>query len=397
MPEAQDILRYTTPKHLKRTGIVTAAVAAVVVAYGLIGRGLAARETEDWTRAEAAPAVQVINPAGRGDQRSLVLPGSVQAYNNAPIYAQVTGYVLKWYADIGKPVKAGELLAEIDPRTYQAALGQAKGALARDSANLAEAKLDLGRYQALAAQNAISSQQLSAQRATVAADSGVVALDKANMDAARINLGYTRIVAPFDGIVTSRSIDIGNYVAAGNGSATPLFTVSDESKLRIYIRVPQTYSAEVKPGVSAAFTVPEYPGRVFAATVQATSEAVDTTTGSVLVQLLADNAGEALKPGDYARVRFDLRSKSGTVQVPASALMFRDSGMAVATVEADGRVAIKRVAIAHDFGSAVEIAYGLGPQDRVIDNPPDSLRPGDHVQVANARPPSERHGTPKAR
>jgi RND family efflux transporter MFP subunit len=303
--------------------------------------------------------------------------------------------VLKWYADIGKPVKAGELLAEIDPRTYQAALDQAKGAFARDSANLTEAKLDLGRYQALAAQNAISSQQLSAQRATVAADSGVVAVDKANMDAARINLGYTRIVAPFDGIVTSRSIDIGNYVAVGNGSGTPLFTVSDQSKLRIYVRVPQASSAEVKPGMTATFAVPEYPGWVFTATVQASSDAVDTTTGSVLVELQADNTNGALKPGDYAQVRFDLHNKSGTVQVPASALMFRTNGMAVATVGSDGRVAIKPVAIAHDFGSAVEIAYGLKPEDRVINNPPDSLRSGDPVQVADAKPPSGWQRAPK--
>ncbi len=392
MPDTPDILRYKPPKRLKAAGIVAAGVAVAVVAFGLVGRGLAARQSEDWTQAEAVPVVQIINLAGRGQAPSLVLPGAVQAFNSAPIYAQVTGYVLKWYVDIGTPVKAGQLLAEIDPRPYQAALNQASGALARDSANLAEAKLDLGRYQALAAQNAISSQQLSAQKTTAVADSGVVAVDKANIDSARINLGYTRIVAPFDGTITSRSIDIGNYVAVGNGSGTPLFTVSDRSKLRIYVRVPQTYSAQVVPGMTAAFTVPEYPGRVFTATVQASSNAVDTTTGSVLVQLQADNTSGALKPGDYAQVHFDLHGNPSALQVPSSALMFRDSGMAVATVGAAGRVAIKRVAIAHDFGSMVEIAYGLGPQDRVINNPPDSLRSGDHVQVANAEPAQ---GTPK--
>jgi RND family efflux transporter MFP subunit len=386
MSDAPDILRFTPPKRLKTAGILAAGVAVAVVAFGLVGRSLAARQTEDWTRAEAVPVVQTINLAARAQAPSLVLPGAVQAFNSAPIYAQVTGYVLKWYVDIGAPVKAGQLLAEIDPRSYQASLDQASGAFARDSANLAEARLDLGRYQALAAQNAISSQQLSVQKTTVAADSGGVAADKANMDTARINLGYTRIVAPFDGTITSRSIDIGNYVAAGNGSGTPLFTVSDKSKLRIYVHVPQSYSAEVMPGMTAAFTVPEYPGRVFTATVQASSNSVDTATGSVLVQLQADNGSGALKPGDYAQVHFDLLGNPSALQVPSSALMFRDSGMAVATVEAGDRVAIKRVAIAHDFGSTVEIAYGLGRQDRVINNPPDSLRSGDHVQVTNAGP-----------
>ncbi len=390
MPDQRDILRYTPPPHLKLIGIIAACAAVVVVAFGLISRVFAAREAADGTSAASIPVVKIINPSGENGRGSLVLPGAVQAFNNAPIYAQVSGYVQKWFVDIGTRVKTGELLAQIDPRSYQAALDQAKGQLARDVATLANAKVDLSRYQSLAAQNAVSNQQLATQQAAVAADAGVVEADKASVESAKINLGYTRIVAPFAGIVTSRSIDIGNFVAVGNASATPLFTVTDESRLRIYVHVPQSYSAEVKPGMTAAFTVPEYPGRSFTATAQAISGAVDTVTGTVLVELRADNFDHTLKPGDYAQVHFDLHSATVAVQIPSSALMFRDSGMSVAVVGPNGRVTIKHITIAEDFGSSVEVASGMRAGDKVIDNPPDLLNSGDIVRVANPVPAAHR-------
>ncbi|MGA7712525.1 MAG: efflux RND transporter periplasmic adaptor subunit [Rhizomicrobium sp.] len=382
MPDQRDVLRYTPPPRLKLFGIVAVCAAVVVVAFGLIARVFAAREAADGSSAAAVPVVKIINPSGENGRGALVLPGAIQAFNNAPIYAQVTGYVQRWSVDIGTRVKAGELLAQIDPRSYQAALDQAKGQLARDTATLANAKVDLARYQTLAAQNAVSNQQLAAQQTAVAADAGVVEADQANVQTAKINLGYTRITAPLAGLVTSRSIDVGNFVAVGNASATPLFTVTDESRLRIYVRVPQSYSAEVKPGMTAAFTVPEYPGRNFTAIAQATAGAVDTVTGTVLLELRADNFAHTLKPGDYAQVHFDLHSDTATVRIPSSALMFRDSGMSVAVVAPNGRVTIKHITIAQDFGTSVEVASGLGAADKVIDNPPDLLLSGDIVRVA---------------
>ena len=381
-----DVLRNAPPKRLKVIGVGAAAAALLVVAVGVAGRIFAANEVDDWTRDQAVPVVRIVAPAAMMGGSTLVLPGNVQAYNNAPIYAQVSGTVQKWFVDIGTPVKAGQVLAEIDPRTYKAALDQARGALARDTANLTNARQDLVRYQSLARQNAISSQQLQTQQASVDADAGLVESDRAAVEAAAINLGYTRIVAPFDGVVTSRSIDIGNFVASGNASATPLFTVSDQNQLRLYVRVPQNYSADIGPGATASFTVPEYPGRTFTATVQASAGAVDPASGSVLVQLLADNKELLLKPGAYAEVSFGLHAGAHGVQLPSSALIFRDGGMAVATVGAGNKVVIRPVVIARDNGTTVELASGIGPHDRVIDNPPDSLGRGDLVHLAAGRP-----------
>jgi RND family efflux transporter MFP subunit len=381
MPDPNDPLHYTPPRRLRLAGIVAAALAAVIVVAGAVTRVTASRSVDSWTEANALPTVATIDLSG-GEKGNLVLPGTVQAFNSAPIYAQISGYVQKWYVDIGTPVKAGQLLAQIDPRTYQAAVDQAKGALARDAASLAEARLDLTRYQALGAQHAISDQQLSAQRATATSDQGIVALDAANLKAAQINLAYTRIVAPFDGTLTSRSVDIGSYVAAGNGSATPLFTVADDSKVRVYVNVPQSYSNQLTPGLKAHFTVPEHPGQIFEATLAASAQAVNSQSGAVLVQLLADNGANLLNPGAYAQVTFDLPANKTAIRLPASALMFGDAGAQVAVLGSGNHVVLKPVTILRDYGTAVEIAAGLTRADRVIDNPPDSLRQGDEVRVA---------------
>jgi len=387
MPETtHNPLSYVPPRRLKLAGYVAGGLAVLIVVVGLVTRVMASREVDTWTQDNSLPTVSVINLAGSA-KGSLVLPGNVQAFNSAPIYAQITGYVQKWYVDIGTPVKAGQLLAQIDPRTYQAAVDQAKGALARDTASLAEAKLDLTRYAALGAQHAISDQQLSSQKALVASDAGIVALDEANLHAAQINLNYTRIVAPFDGTLTSRAIDIGTYVAVGNGSATPLFTVADDSKIRIYVSVPQNYSDALKPGMTATFTVLEHPGAIYKATLAATSDSVNTQSGTVLLQLQADNPGNLFNPGDYAQVTFNLPASRNAIQIPASALIMGDNGTQVALAGRDGRVTMKPVTILRDYGTSVEIASGLERRDRIIDNPPDSLRAGDQVRVASQTGP----------
>jgi len=376
-----DILRHSMPPRLKFYGLVAVAVAVVVVVAGLALRFYSAGATRNWTDAQSVQDVQVIKLTGVGKGGDVILPGTLEAFTNAPLFAQVSGYIQKWYFDIGARVKKGDLLAQIDPRPYQAALDQAKGDLARDSATLANARVDLRRYQALAAQNAISQQQLATQQATVAADAGVVETDKAAVETAQINLGYTRIVAPFDGIVTSRSIDVGNLVTVGTPSSTPLFTVTDQSRLRVYVQVPQSYSSVIHPGMTVRFTVPEYPGRDFTARLVATANAVQTDTGTQLVQFMIDNHDGALKPGDYATIHLTVPPGKGTLRVPATALMFRDQGMMVATVDGSNHVVLKPVTIVTDFGNAVEVSSGLSPDDRVIDNPPDSLRAGDPVRV----------------
>ena len=380
-----DILRHRTPSGLKRTGIIALCVAVAVAALGIGLRFYNDRQTVNWTNAQTVTSVQVLKLKGVKAGGDLSLPGDVQAFTNAPIYAQVTGYMKKWYFDIGAPVKAGQVLAQIDPRTYQAALDQARGTLARDSATLANAKVDLARYQSLAAQNAISGQQLAAQQTTVGADTGIVQTDRAAVETATINLGYTSIKAPFDGIVTSRAVDVGNLVTVGTAtSTTPLFTVTDRTKLRVYVHVPEVYSGLLKPGLDAEFTVSEYPGRKFHATLAASSGAVSSTNGTQLVQFAFDNKDGTLKPGDYADVHIKLPSAKGSVRLPATALLFRDSGMMIATVDSTNHVHLKNVTIGADLGNVVEINNGISPNDQVIDNPPDSIRDGDPVQVMTA-------------
>lgn len=383
MPDNQDILAHHKPKRLRLIGLLLAVAAVAVAAIGLVARYVDNRDTRDWTQAQAVPTVQMIALKGTagGD---FTLPGDVQAFTTATINAQVSGTIQKWFVDIGTPVKEGQLLAQIDPRPYQAALAQARGQLAKDAATLANAQLDLNRYRALAAQNAISAQQLTTQQSDVASQSAVIEADRAAVQAAEINLGYTRVTAPVSGIVTSRSIDVGQLVTANAANATPMFTVADQSRLRIYVRMPQNYSFLVRQGMTATFTVPEYPGRTFTATLAASADAIVSQSGTQLLQMQTDNRDRALKPGSYAEMRFAVPRSRGGVQLPVTALIFRDSGMQVAMVGADNKVVMKTIRIGTDYGTTVEVDAGLKPGDKVIDNPPDSLQAGDTVRVAKA-------------
>jgi RND family efflux transporter MFP subunit len=382
-PHHEDVLRHQKPRHLKLAGLIGLGVLATATAIGLASRVFASRDTQDWTKQQATPSVQLITlkPAGSG---AYTLPGDIEAFTDATIYAQITGYVQNWFEDIGASVKAGQLLAQIDPRPYQAALDQAKGNLARDGATLGEAQLDLKRYQYLSQQSAISQQQLTTQEATVKSDEAIVETDKAAVETAQINLNYTHIIAPFDGVVTSRSLDIGQLVTAGNASATPLFTVTDQNRLRLYVRMPQSYSGLIHSGMTVNFTVPEHPGRSFTASLVASADAIVSQSGTQLVQFLINNTDHALKPGDYADVSFGTAHGKGGVRVPVTALMFRDQGMMVATVNSDGKVAMKPIHIGTDFGTSVEVDSGLKSGDKVIDNPPDSLQPGDMVRIVTS-------------
>jgi RND family efflux transporter MFP subunit len=382
-PSSERLLRHTTPAGLKRWGKLALLAAVAIAVVGIGWRLWKSHATAQWTEDQAIQTVQVIKLASAKNGGSLNLPGEVQAYSSAPIYAQVTGYMQKWYFDIGAKVKKDELLAQIDPRTYQAALNQANGTLARDSATLANARVDLSRYQTLSAQNAISAQQLATQQANVNAQAGIVEADKAQVAQASINLAYTRIIAPFDGTVTSRAVDVGNLVMSGTPSnATPLFTVTDQSRLRLYIRVPQNYGSYIRPGMTVSFTVPQYPGRVFQASLVASAGAVASATGTELVQFGLDNADGTLQPGAYAEVKFPLPPGANGIRVPATALLFRDEGMQVAIVDANNRVKLKTIVIARDMGAAVDVASGISPKDRIIDNPTDALQNGDQVKIA---------------
>jgi RND family efflux transporter MFP subunit len=384
MPDQPNMLRYTPPPRLKLIGIVAAVVAIVVVIAGLITRVVASHEVSEWASANALPTVSVINLSANGKTSNLVFPGNVQAFNSAPIYARVSGYLKKWYADIGTPVKAGQLLAEIDVPDQDQQLAQAKADYGTALANQQLSAQTAKRWNMLAKVNAAAPQDVDEKNGDLAAKNAAVASAKANVDRLNDLTNFKRITAPFDGTVTSRATDVGALVTVGTPTTTPLFTVADDSKIRIYVNVPQNYSAQIRPGMEATFTVPEYPSQTFAATLMATAGSVDSQSGTVLMQLQADNADHRLKAGDYVQVKFDLPAAANTIQLPASALIFNDSGTAVAVIGANNRVIVKPVTITRDLGTSVEIASGVTRRDRVIDNPPDSLRQGDEVHVAAA-------------
>jgi RND family efflux transporter MFP subunit len=381
MPDEPDMLRYTPPPRLKLIGIVGAVVAIVVVVAGLVTRVVANRGVSEWTAANTLPTVSVINLAASSKSSNLVFPGNVQAFDSAPIYARVSGYLKKWYVDIGSPVKAGQLLAEIDVPDQDQQLAQAKADLGTAIANQRLSAQTAKRWNMLAKLNAVAPQDVDEKNGDLAAKNAAVASARANVDRLNDLTNFKRITAPFAGVVTSRATDVGALVTVGTPTTTPLFTVADDSKVRIYVNVPQNYSAQIRPGMKATFTVSEYPSQIFIATLTATAGSVDMQSGTVLMQLQADNTEHRLKAGDYAQIKFNLPAAVNTIQLPASALIFGDNGTAVAIVGANNRVVVKPVTITRDLGVSVEIASGLSKRDRVIDNPPDSLRQGDEVRV----------------
>jgi RND family efflux transporter MFP subunit len=388
MPEAPNLLRHRLPKNLKTIGIVAICVAIAIAALGVVTRVSADQSVAHWTDAEAVPIVSVISLSGAAREQTLLLPGDVQAFNTSPIYARVNGYLKAWYVDIGAPVKAGQTLAEIDTPDLDQQLIQGKADLGTALANQHLSQTTATRWAGLLAQDAVSQQDADTKNGDLAAKTALTTAARANVGRLEALETFKRIVAPFDGVVTTRSTDIGDLITAGVPSSHPLFTVADESRLRVYVRVPESYAANITPGMTASFAVPEYPGRTFMAALAASADAIVPQSGTLLIQLQMDNSDRALKPGDYAQVRFKLPPESGAIQVPATTLMFRDSGSSVAVLGPDGRVAIRRVTVGRDLGAVVEISSGLNPSDRVIDNPPDVLQAGDRVQVATASPPA---------
>ena len=383
MPDNGDMLRHTTPRNLKKTGIIAACVAGVIAAGGIALRFSNDHSLATWTDDQAIPTVQVIKASGEKGDRNLVLPGDVQAFSNAQIRARVSGYLKRWYVDIGAKVKAGQLLAEIDAPDLDQQLAQAKADMATAQANLDLSASTAKRWQTLVTENAVAQQDADQKNSDLAAKRSAANSARANYQRLMAMTEFKRITAPFDGIVTTRAVDVGSLVNVGTASDTPLFTVTDDHRLRIYVRVPQSYGPDITAGTDATFTVPEYPGKKFKATLAANAGAFNAQTGTLLIELDMDNADHLVKPGAYAQVTFVLPPGRSIMRLPATALMFRDSGMAVATVDDSNHVAIKPITIRRDLGTMVEIATGVTRTDRVIDNPLDSIRAGDQVRVAD--------------
>lgn len=367
-------------RRIRRIVIGAGAILALVLAGGAYTRFVQASDVRSWTRESDIQTVSVVSPkTGAGDQ-PLVLPGTLSAFYDAKIYAQVSGYVKAWYRDIGAHVKRGEVLAVIDTPELDQQITQAKADLSAAVAAQKLSAVTASRWRDLLRQDAVARQDVDIKEADLAAKNEALKSSQANLDRLLATKQFARITAPFDGVVTARNLDVGTLVG-GSSSGNPLFTVSDVHSLRLYVNVPQSYSADIVPGMSVSLTVPEYPGRKFAARLSSTSGAISSQSSTMLVQFEAANGDGSLKPGDVAQVSLGLPAR-GLLQLPASALIYRASGLSVAVLGADNHVVIKPVAIGVDLGNSVLIASGLSPRDRVVNNPSDSLSNGDLVRPA---------------
>jgi RND family efflux transporter MFP subunit len=388
-----------SPRGLRRAGIVIAVIAIVIVVSGIGIRVSDHRQMTEWTEEQAIPTVAVVAPTqGEADAR-IELPGRLEAFARAPMNARVSGYLKTWKADIGTPVKTGQLIAEIEAPDIEQQLLQAEADLASAQANAALAASTAKRWQSMLGRDSVSKQEVDEKAGDLAAKEALANAARANVERLRTMRGFTRIVAPFDGVVTARNTDIGELIVAGGGSGRELFVVSDTRKLRVYVNVPQSYVSRLNMGANALITVPEHPGKEYSAAVAASAGAVNIATGTTLIQLTVDNKAGELLPGGYAGVSFELLGGAQALRVPASALIFDQSGLRVATVDAESRVVMKPITIARDHGSFIEVAGGIEATDRVISTPPDGLMGGSTVRVlepaakeADASPKNKQNG-----
>jgi len=369
------------PKGLGRLGLMTGAIAVVVVAGGIAVRMHDESSARAITSATAVPTVQVVRATAAVGTQPLILPGTLQAWNEAHIFARVPGYVHGWTHDIGAAVSANAPLATIDTPDLDQQIIEARAALGEAQADASLAKITAQRWTHLLASQSVSAQE--ADEKTGAAVSGAARVRAAQAALGRLLAlkAFATVRAPFAGTITTRNADIGDLVGPGATAQQPLFSMADDGRLRLYVNVPQAYSAGIRVGQTAALTVPEYPGRSFQAAVTGASGALDVRSGTLQVELTAANPGAALRAGEYAQVRFDLPGGSG-VTVPATTLVLSGPRPRVAVVTG-GRVHLQAVTIGRDMGATVTIAAGLKPGTPIVDSPPDSITEGQAVKVAS--------------
>lgn len=371
-----------------RKSLLTAAAAAVLIAgivlsYGFIGRAQSKQEVVDWTNTQAMPTVALAGLIPGSSHQTLTLPGNIQPFNRAAIFARVNGYVKSWDQDIGSPVKAGQVLATIDAPDLDQQLGQAKATLASVRANHQIASLTANRNNILL-QKQIVAQQLADQTdADAKAKEAVVDANEANVRQLEAMQSFKTLAAPFDGVVTARNVELGMLINSG-GSGQPLFEVSDLHRVRIYVQVPQSFTAGLTVGMKATFEMPQYPGARFEATLSHVSNSINQNSHSMQVELQADNAAGKFFGGSYCNVHFEIPTDANLVKVPSTALITGNQGTHIATLDSNDKVVLRSVQLGRDLGDSVEVVAGLSPADRIINNPPETLAAGDAVRVAQA-------------
>jgi len=358
--------------------------AGLLAVSGIVPRLNARKALAAETSLTAAPAVNVISPAHAAPAEEVVLPGNMQAFVDAPIYARTSGYLKRWYFDIGAHVKAGQLMAEIESPEVDQQLAQAREQVNTAQANLQLAQITATRYTDLFKTDSVAKQDVDNAVQNAAAREADVRSAKANVARLEQMVGFEKVYVPFTGVVTARDTDIGQLIQSGSGQNHELFHVASVDKLRVFVNVPQTYSHATKPGMLADLTLPELPGRRFTGTLVRTADSFDPATRTLLVELDVPNKDGQLFPGAYTEVHFKMKAQGDTLIIPATSLIFRAQGLRVPVVR-DGKTVMLPVTTGRDFGNTVEVLTGLTADAQIIANPPDSLVEGEPVRVTSPK------------
>jgi RND family efflux transporter MFP subunit len=374
-----------TPGSSGRRKFLISASAAVligcaIVGYGLMTRAQSKQEVATWTDQQSVPTVALAGQLPVKPTQPLSLPGNIQPLNKAAIFARVNGYVRSWDHDIGTAVRTGQVLASIDAPDLDQQLSQAKANLASVKASLQIANLTANRNNVLVEQQVVAQQMADQTSADAKAKAAVVEANEANVRQLEATQSFKTLTAPFAGVVTARNVELGMLISSG-GAGQPLFEVSDLHRVRIYVQVPQAFSADLKPGVNATFELPQYPGQQFQATLTHISQSFTANSHTMQVELQADNTDGKFYGGSYCTVHFQISTSSNLVQIPSTALVIGNTDTKVATVDVNSKIVIKNVNLGRDFGDSVEILAGLSASDRVINNPPETISEGEQVRV----------------
>jgi RND family efflux transporter MFP subunit len=371
--------------------LFTVLVLAILVIWGISSRRKANAQLSQETRELAIPTVTTIHPKRGAPQQEIVLPGDMQPYTDAPIYARTSGYLKSWHVDIGVHVKAGQLLAEIDAPEVDQQLQQARADLETAQVNLHLAEVTATRYKDLMKTDSVAQQDVDNANGNYEARRSAVESAKSNVKRLEDLQSFTKIYAPFDGVITARNTDIGALIDPGSGGGTTreLFHIAAVNRLRVYVNVPQLYSPHIKAGLRADLTLAEFPGRHFDGIVVRDTGAIDNTTRTLLTEIDVNNSSGELKPGGYVEVHLKLPSSVTTFALPVNTIIFKSAGMQVAIVK-DGKnneksIDLVAVTPGRDFGTEMEILAGLKGDESVVINPPDSLTSGEPVKVAQSQ------------
>jgi RND family efflux transporter MFP subunit len=363
---------------------------------GIAGRAKAMTALAAETRELGIPTVSVTTPRRGAPQDEIVLPGTMQAFTDAPIYARTNGYLRRRLVDMGSRVKAGQLLAEIDAPELEQQLQQARADLATADANLRLAQITADRYRGLASSDSVSRQDADNAAGNLDARKTAVESSRHNVQRLEQLQAFTRIYAPFDGVITARNTDIGALIdpGASGGVARELFHIASTGRLRVFVNVPEAFSRAARKGLTVDLTLEEFPGRRFTGSLTRTSEAIDVASRTLLAEIEVDNAKGELLPGAFVQAHLRLPAAASACVLPVNALMFRSDGLRVAVVSANSTVKMTPITLGHDFGTEVEVVAGLRGDETLVVNPPDSLVDGQKVRVLGTSEPA-RGGPPR--